>query len=170
MPQSDDDENTKSGYGIPSAIPTTLQAVAVFTLGDASENKLNPVTVRPFMAFHGNASEQVNNCAAVNKTATIATSGILFLKPLARFLITEKGPDRGNSIPFYKNSHNHSVSPCLRQFQKALWQSLCCGWFVVETPSFVNTNTIHQFWQIASQDGDFFWIFSIVPEAIHLLH
>ena len=136
MPQSDDDENTKSGYGIPSAIPTTLQAVAVFALGDASENKLNPVTVLPFMAFHGNASGQVNACAAVHKTATIAASGILLLKPLARLLITTKSFNRGNSIPFYKNSHNHSVSPCLRQFKKTLWQSLCCGWFVVENSIF----------------------------------
>ena len=33
-----------------------------------------------------------------------------------------------------------------------------------------NTNTIHHIWEIASQEGDFFEHFSIVPEAIHLLH
>ena len=113
MPQSDDDENAKSGYGIPSAIPTTLQAVAVFALGDASENKLNPVTILPFMAFHGNASGQVNACAAVHKTAAIATSEILLLKPLARLFITTKSPNHGSPITSYKNSHNHSVSPLL---------------------------------------------------------
>ena len=107
MQQSDDDENAKSGYGIPSAIPTTLQAIAGFALGDASENKLNPVTVLPFMAFHGNASEQVNACAAVHKTAAIAASGILLLKPLARLFITTKSPNSGNSVSSHKNPHNH---------------------------------------------------------------
>ena len=107
MPQSDDDENAKSGYGIPSAIPTTLQAIAVFALGDASENKFHPVAVLPFMAFHGNASGQVNVCAAVHKTAVIAASGILLLKPLARLFITTKSPNSGNSVSSHKNPHNH---------------------------------------------------------------
>ena len=111
----------KSGYGIPSAIPTTLQIVAVFALGDASENKFHPVAVRPFMAFHGNASGQVNARAAVHKTAAIAASGILLLKPLTRLFITTKSPNRGNFVSFHEDSHNHCfVSPCLRQFKKTL--------------------------------------------------
>ena len=95
------------GYGLSSAIPTTLQAAAVFALGDASENKFHPVAVLPFMAFHGNASGQVNACAAVHKTATIATSGLLLLKPLARLFVVAKSPNRGNFVSSHKDSHTH---------------------------------------------------------------
>lgn len=119
MPQSDDDENTK--WGMAYLQPYPLQAVAVFALGDASENKFHPVTILPFMAFHGNASGQVNACAAVHKTATIATSALLLLKPLARLFVAAKSPNRGNFVSSHKNPHNHCfVPPCLRQFQKAL--------------------------------------------------
>ena len=116
------------------------QIVAVFALGDASENKLHPVAVRPFMAFHGNTSGQVNACAAVHKTAAIAASGILLLKPLARLFITTKSPNRGNFVSSHKDSHNHCfVSPCLRQFQKTLlWlagkQTLSFGQHTYYTP------------------------------------
>ena len=128
--------DSANGYGIPSAIPTTLQAIAGFALGDASENKLHPVAVRPFMAFNGNASGQVNACAAVHKTAAIAASGILLLKPLARLFITTKSPHRGNSIPFHKNPHDHCfVSPLLWLAGK---QTLSFGQHTYYTPHFRN--------------------------------
>ena len=146
MPQSDDDENAKSGYGLSSAIPTTLQIVAVFALGDVSENKLHPVAVRPFMAFHGNTSGQVNACAAVHKTAAIAASGILLLKPLARLFVVAKSPSGNTSVSSHKNPNNH--------FRVSLLTPVAM--VGKQAPSFVNTNTIHQFWEIASQEERFF--------------
>lgn len=146
----------KSGYGLSSAIPTTLQAIAGFALGDVSEKKLHPVTILPFMAFHGHASGQVNACAAVHKTAAIATSGILLLKPLARLFITTKSPHRGNSVSSHKDSHNHCfVPPCLRQ----LWQSLCCGW-LGNKPCLSSTHILYTtFSELQARKNDFFEIF-----------
>lgn len=152
------------GYGLSSAIPTTLQAVAVFALGDASEKKLHPVTVLPFMAFHGNASGQVNACAAVHKTTAIATSALLLLKPLARLFVAAKSPDSGNFVSSYKNSHNHClVSPCLRQ----LWQSLCYGWLVGKQLYLSSTHILYTtFSELQARMAiflRFFCLFSIVP-------
>ena len=145
----------KSGYGIPSAIPTTLQIVAVFALGDASENKFHPVAVLPFMAFHGNTSGQVNACAAVHKTATIATSGLLLLKPLARLFVVAKSPNRGNFFSSHKDSHNHCfVSPCLRQFQKTLL------WLAGKQLHLSSTHILYTtFSELQARQDDFFEIF-----------
>ena len=105
------------GYGLSSAIPTTLQIVAVFALGDASENKFHPVAVLPFMAFHGNASGQVNACAAVYETATITSGLLLLIKPGARLFVISKGLNSGNSVSSHKNPNSHS---CLLLL-KLLW-------------------------------------------------